>query len=186
MLRVGGFVSVGNDGLPPRTIGARTLPGGGVVTGVRIVGLTRTPAPIRSVGRSAAGVRSGVRIVRCTVGGTAVRTVDAASRPVRAEVWIIIGACSISTRIRIVNRVAAYRITIIRRIIIPGAVSQNRSERSAGDEGPEISGSIARLNGSIRCRLSNVSHVVNRRARRNGVDLLWNRCGGGPGSIRVG
>ena len=103
MLGVGGFVTIGYDGLPPRTVSVRTLPGGSIGTGVRIICLGHTPASVRTVGRSTARIRSGVRIVGSTGRGSSVRTVDSARNSVGASICIIIRTYTIGARIRTIN-----------------------------------------------------------------------------------
>src|SRR6478735_5309929 len=167
MLRVSGFVTIGDDGLPPGTVGVRTLFSGSIGTGIRIICLGDTPASVRTVGGSAARVRPGVRIVGSTGRSPAVRAVNPAGNSVGAAICIIVRTYTVRGSIRTVDGVSTHRITIIRRIVITGAAGEDRSNGGSSYERSQISRGVARLESALGSGgLGHIGDVVNRRAGR--------------------
>src|SRR5438874_8624978 len=175
MLRVGGFVTIGYDRLPPRTVSVRTLFSRSIGTGVGIICLSHTPASVRTIRGGTSGVCPSVRIVGGTGRGPSVRVVNPACNSVGAAICIIVRTDTVGGSIRTIDGVSTNRVTIVRWIVVAGAAGQDRANGGASYESSQIPRGVARLNGAfgIRC-LSNVSDVVNRRARRNRVDLFGN------------
>src|SRR5438552_6493748 len=187
MLRVGGFVTIGYDRLPPRTVSVRTLFSRSIGTGVGIICLSHTPASVRTIGGSTSGVCPSVRIVGGTGRGPSVRAVNPAGRSAGAAICIIVRTDTVGGSIRTIDGVSANRIAIVRWIVIAGATSQYRSNGRADDESSQIPRSIARLYSPLGSSgLGNVGYIVNRRAWRNRVDLFRHRSRRGPGSRRIG
>src|SRR6266536_5137473 len=187
MLGVGGFVTIGYDRLPPRTVCVRTLFSRRIGTGVRIICLRDTPDAVQNVGGSTAGIGPGVRIVGSTGRGPSVRAVDPAGRSVGAAICIIVRTDTVGGSIRTIDGVSTNRVSIIRWIVITSAAGQDRSNGGASYESSQISRGVTRLDGTFRSRcLSNVGYIVNRRAWRNRIDLFRHRSRRGPGSRRIG
>src|SRR6266536_3155197 len=177
MLGVGGFVTIGYDRLPPRTVGVRTLFSRSIGTGVGIICLSHTPASVRTIGGSTSGVCPSVRIVGSTGRG----------RSVGAVICIIVRTDTVGGSIRTIDGVSTNRVTIVRWIVITSAAGQDRSNGGASYESSQISRGVTRLDGTFRSRcLSNVGYIVNRRAGRNRIDLFRHRSRRGPGSRRIG
>src|SRR5882757_2035573 len=181
MLGVGGFVAIGYDRLPPRTVGVRTLVSRSIGTGVGIICVGHTLAPVGTVSGRTASVGPGVRIVGSTGRGPSVRTVNPVGNSVGAGVCIIVSTYSISTRVRTIDGVSANGITIVRPIVIAGAAGKDRSNGGASDKSSKVSRSVARLDSPLGSSgLSHVGNVVNRRAGRNRIDLFRHRIGRCP------
>src|SRR5438093_3494661 len=187
MLGVGGFVTIGYDRLPPRTVSVRTLFSRSVGTGVGIICLGHTPASVRTIRGSTSGVRPSVRIVGSTGRGPSVRAVNPAGRSVGAAICIIVRTDTVGGSIRTIDGVSTSRVTIVRWIVVAGAAGQYRGNGAASDESSQISRGVARLDGTFRSRcLSNVGYIVNRRAWRDRVNLFRHRSRRGPWSRRIG
>src|SRR5881392_1147623 len=187
MLRVGGFVTIGYDRLPPRTVSVRTLFSRSIGTGIGIICLSRTPASVRTIRGSTSGVCPSVRIVGSTGRGPSVRAVNPAGRSVGAAICIIVRTYTVRGSIWTIDGVSTNRVTIVRWIVVAGAAGQDRANGGASDESSQIPRSVTRLNGAFGSRcLSNVSDIVNRRAGRNRVNLFRHRSRRGPGSRRIG
>src|SRR4029077_9039278 len=175
MLGVGRLVAIGYDGLPPRTVGVRTLFSGSIGTGIRIKCLGDTPAPVRTVGGSTACVRPGVRIVGGAGRSPAVRAVNPAGDSVGPTICIIVRTYTVRGSIRTIDGVSTHRITIVRRIVITSATGEDRSNSGASDESPQVSRGVARLNSPLGCSgLGHIRDIVNGRAWRNRVNLCRN------------
>src|SRR5881227_3965134 len=121
MLGVGGFVTIGYDRLPPRTVGVRTLFSRSIGTGVRIICLGHTPASVRTIRGSTSGVRPSVRIVGRTGRGPSVR----------AAISIIVRTDTVGGSIRTIDGVSTNRVTIVRWIVVAGAAGQDRANGGA-------------------------------------------------------
>src|SRR5947208_10305032 len=187
MLGVGGFVTIGYDRLPPRTVSVRTLFSRSVGTGVGIICLGHTPASVRTIRGGTSGVCSSVRIVGGTGRGPSVRAVNPAGRSVGAAICIIVRTYTVRGSIRTIDGVSTNRVSIIRWIVITSAAGQDRANGGASYESSQISRGVTRLDGTFRSRcLSNVSYIVNRRAWRDRVNLFRHRSRRGPGSRRIG
>src|SRR5438874_10716523 len=187
MLGVGGFVTIGYDRLPPRTVSVRTLFSRSIGTGVRIICLGHTPASVRTIRGSTSGVCPSVRIVGSTGRGPSVRAVNPAGRSVGAAICIIVRTDTVGGSIRTIDGVSTSRVTIVRWIVVAGAAGQYRANGGASDESSQISRGVARLDGTFRSRcLSNVGYIVNRRAWRDRVNLFRHRSRRVPWSRRIG
>jgi hypothetical protein len=163
MLGIGGPIALGNIGLSPRAIGVGTLPGRGIGSGVGIIGLGGAPGAVRAIGRRPASVGPSVRIVIGTCGGPIVRTINTSTGSIRTSIRIIVGACAIGNRIRVIIWVTVAYISDLRRVIIAGAIRQNRADRGGSDKCSQIARGITcfYLTLGIR-RLLHVSNVINR------------------------
>src|SRR5437764_5828491 len=149
MLRVGGFVTIGYDRLPPRTVSVRTLFSRSIGTGVGIICLSPTPAPVRTIRGSTSGVCPSVRIVGSTGCGSSVRAVNPAYNSVGAAICIIVRTDTVRGSIRTIDGVSANRVTIVRSIVVAGAAGQDRANGGASYESSQITGGIARLNAAF-------------------------------------
>src|SRR5438105_5070893 len=145
MLGIGGFVTIGYDRLPPRTVSVRTLFSRRIGTGVGIICLSPTPASVRTIRGSTSGVCPSVRIVGSTGRGPSVRAVNPAGNSVGAAICIIVRTYTVRGSIRTIDGISANGITIVRSIIIAGAAGQDRSNGDAGYESSQISRGVARL-----------------------------------------
>src|SRR5881227_2099232 len=173
MLGVGGFVTIGYDRLPPRTVGVRTLFSRSISTGVGIICLSHTPASVRTIRGGTSGVCPSIRIVGSTGRGPSVRAVNPAGRSVGAAICIIVRTYTVRGSIRTIDGVSTHRITVVGRIVIAGAAGEDRSNGGASDESPQVSRSVARLNSPLGCSgLGHIRDIVNRRTGRNRVNLF--------------
>src|SRR5438477_5545101 len=175
MLRVGGFVTIGYNRLPPRTVSVRTLFSPSISPGVGIICLRHAPAPVRTVCGSTSGVCPSVRIVGSTGRGSSVRAVNSFSCSVSAGICIIVRTYAVSGSIRMIDGVSTHRITVVGRIVIAGAAGEDRSNGGASYERSQISRGVARLESALGGGgLGHIGDVVNRRAGRNRVDFFRN------------
>src|SRR5437868_13297577 len=173
MLRVGGFVTIGYNRLPPRTVSVRTLFSRSISPGVGIICLRHAPAPVRTVCGSTSGVCPSVRIVGSTGCGSSVRAVNPACNSVGAAICIIVRTDTVRGSIRTIDGVSTNRVTIVRWIVVAGAAGQDRANGGASYESSQIPRSIARLYSPLGSSgLGNVGYIVNRRVWRNRGDLF--------------
>src|SRR5438105_5608526 len=149
MLGIGGFVTIGYDRLPPRTVSVRTLFSRSIGTGVGIICLGHTPASVRPVRGSASGVCASVRIIGSTGRGPSVRAVNPAGRSVGAAICIIVRTYTVGGSIRTIDGISTNRVTIIRWIVITSAAGQDRSNGGTSYESSQITGGRARLNAAF-------------------------------------
>src|SRR5262249_1010074 len=76
--------------------------------------------------------------------------------------------------------------TTVWRPPIAAPIGKDRSWGCTQDERAQISCCVVRCNGAIGVpSLRNVRYVINRRAGRNGIDLLRNRSARCPWSLRI-
>src|SRR5450432_4497374 len=129
MLGIGGFIAIGHDRLPPRAVSVRTLASRRIGTGVGIIGLGHTTAPIGTVGRSTTRVGPGIRIVGSAGGGPSVRAVNPAGDSVGAAICIVVGTHAVGAWVGTIDGISANRIAIVRGIVIAGAAGQDRANR---------------------------------------------------------
>src|SRR5438105_1222328 len=175
MLGIGGFVTIGYDRLPPRTVSVRTLFSRRIGTGVGIICLSPTPASVRTIRGSTSGVCPSVRIVGSTGRGPSVRAVNPAGDSVGATICIIVRTYAVRGSIRTIDGVSTSGITVVGRIVIAGAAGEDRANGGASYERSQVSRGVARLKSALGGGgLGDIGDVVNRRAGRNRVDFFRN------------
>ena len=191
MLCVGALVSVRHVGAAPLSGRTRTLSGLSIGSGIWIIGLCRTSASIRCRHRGPSRGSASVRIVRGPSRRRSVWAVGSLRPAVGSCRRIVMGCSIIRSAVRcgvgIVARIPISGPVDVRRVVISAIVSDDCSGRGTQDKRAQIPSCVAGLNGAVGIRgLRDVGHIVNRGARRNRINLFWNRASRCPWPLGIG